>query len=109
MEKFISKYIGTRKNRLGHRKDLTIAFDIDHTLIDENDRPIYQNINLLLWYVDRGYRVCVWTGGGISWGETIVRKLGLEDIVEVIAKGSEKVDIAYDDENVKLGEMNIEV
>jgi hypothetical protein len=38
-----------------------------------------------------------------------VRKLGLEDIVEAIEKGSEEVDIAFDDEAVQLGKINIEV
>lgn len=109
MERFISKYIGTRDKRLGHRKGKIIAFDVDGTLIDENDRPIYQNIDLLLWYVDRGYLVIVWSGGGIDWANLIVRKLGLEDIVQVEHKGSMYVDIAYDDEAVEFGEVNIEV
>lgn len=113
MEKFISKYIGTKSTRLAYRRDLKIAFDCDLTLIDEHDRPIYENINLLLWFVDRGYSVIVWSGGGSdgegSYAHMHCRKLGIDELVRIIPKGSEKVDIAFDDEQVALGQVNVVV
>ena len=86
-----------------------IAFDCDLTLITHDDRPIYDNINVLRWVLAHNYDVIVWSGGGLSYAEMWVRRLGLEGLVRVIEKGSEEVDIAFDDEDVKLGKVNIKV
>jgi len=109
MEKFLIKYMFGREKRLGHRRDKKIAFDVDMTLIDEHDRPIYHNINLMLWFVDRGYDVIMWSGGGVSYAEMWARKLGFEDVVRIVEKGKEEVDIAFDDETAQLGKINVEV
>lgn len=109
MKKFLSDYIGDRKKRLGPRKSITVAFDVDMTLIDHEDKPIYQNIQLLLWFIDRGHDVIIWSGGGVDWAESCVRKLGLEGVVRVIFKGTEYVDIAFDDQAINLGKVNVEV
>lgn len=109
MERFLIKYAFRRAERLGHRRDKKVAFDVDMTLVDEQDRPIYQNISLVLWFVDRGYDVIIWSGGGVSYAEMWARKLGFEEIVRVVEKGSEKVDLAFDDEAADLGTITVEV
>ena len=109
MEKFLSKYIGKRLERLQFRRDLKVAFDVDLTLIDESDRPIYQNLAVLTWFIDRGFDVLVWSGGGVSYAEMWVRRLGFEDIVRVVEKGGEEVDIAFDDEAADLGTVTVMV
>ena len=83
-----------------------IAFDIDETLINMKNAPKYWVIDLLLWFKKVGWDVIVWSGGGVDYAETIVRRLGLEDIVRVIPKGAEKVDIAVDD--MADGEYNLD-
>lgn len=92
-----------------YKKNFTVAFDTDLTLIDHQDRPLYKNIAILLYFVDLGYKVYAWSGGGMDYCERHMRRLGLEEKVEVIAKGSILVDIAFDDEIVKLGKVNIVV
>ena len=101
--------IGGRDRRRQYRESLTIAFDVDGTLIDEDSRPIYRTVDLLRHFVEDGHDVIIWSGGGIEYAETFARKLGFEDLVRVVAKGSEPVDIAFDDEAVELGIINYEV
>ena len=83
-----------------------IAFDIDETLIDMNDAPKYWVIDLLLWFKKAGWDVIVWSGGGLDYAQRRVEKLGFKDLVRVIPKGSEKVDIAVDD--MADGEYNLD-
>ena len=85
---------------------IKVGFDIDGTLVDENDRPIWETINILLWFVNTNADVICWSGGGPSYTETWVRRLGLDDKVRVVPKGSERVDVAFDDQPVKLGTVN---
>ena len=101
--------IGGEDTRRGHRKRHTIAFDVDGTLIDADDRPLYRNVDLLRRFVDDGQDVIIWSGGGIDYAERFARKLGFEGLVRVIAKGSEEVDLAFDDEAINLGRINYEV
>ena len=85
---------------------LTVAFDIDSTLIDEHDRPIHDNLFLLLLFAKMGVDLIVWSGGGVSYAEHHARRLGIDDKVRVIPKGSEPVDVAFDDQPVQLGTVN---
>jgi len=82
-----------------------IAFDIDGTLIDMKNAPRYWVIDSLLWFKKIGWDVIVWSGGGVDYAKMVVRRLGLEDIIRVIPKGAEKVDIAVDD--MADGEYNL--
>ena len=87
---------------------MKISFDIDGTLIS-NDKPRYHVIDLMRWFIDEGHEVFVWSGGGTDYALHWVQKLGLDIAVKVITKGSVKVDIAVDDEEVTLGKVNIKV
>ena len=84
-----------------------IAFDIDETLIGMDNAPKYWVIDLLLWFKKIGWDVIIWSSGGVDYAETITRKLGFEGQVRVIAKGSEKVDIAVDDMADNLAKTDI--
>lgn len=87
---------------------MTVCFDVDGTLIKlQDDTPRYEIINLFLTFQRLGYTLYVWSGGGVDYAARWVEKLGLK--VEVIAKGSLKPDIAIDDEDVKLGTVNLKV
>lgn len=101
--------IGTTDSNRGHRTRLTIAFDVDSTLIDHEERPIYKNVMLLKRFVEDGMDVVIWSGGGVSYAERFSRKLGFEGLVRVVEKGSELVDLAFDDQLVNLGKVNYEV
>ncbi len=92
---------------------MKIAFDVDDTLIipsvvtGNRDVPNYETIAIFRWFHQLGYDMIIWSGSGMDWAETWRDKLGLD--ARVIVKGSEWVDIAFDDCDVKLGDKNIRV
>ena len=92
---------------------IKIAFDVDGTLIKQNrdglDIPHYKVIYLLrllreILDVDSIY---IWSGSGFDYAKRWKEKLDLPG--HVIVKGSIPVDIAFDDEEVNLGKVNIKV
>ena len=92
-----------------------VAFDVDGTLIWEEghldhipDSPKY-SIYYLLHTLQKckDVEIIVWSGGGTDYAERWCEKLGIT--ARVIPKGSELVDIAFDDMEVKLGKVNIQV
>lgn len=87
---------------------MIICFDVDGTLIRlKDDTPRYEIIQLVQSFKKLGYTVYVWSGGGVDYAERWVYKLGLD--VKVIGKGEIKPDLAFDDEDVKLGIVNLKV
>lgn len=90
----------------------TIAFDVDGTLIHQvggkEDTPRYDVISLLLFFVGNGHDVFIWSGGGLDYAQRWAEKLGLAEI-QVVEKGSFVPDIAFDDEAVTLGKVNVRV
>ncbi|MFA5396025.1 MAG: hypothetical protein WC346_08470 [Methanogenium sp.] len=93
---------------------MRVCFDIDDTLykirMDKRDQvPDYDLIQVLRWFCQNGDDVYVWSAGGIEYAKVFVQKLGLDDIVTVVEKGSFKPDIAFDDCETKLGRVDIKV
>lgn len=95
---------------------MTIAFDIDDTLwkirAEEgfmDQVPDYDLIQVLRWFVQNGDTIYFWSAGGTDYCQTIVTKLGLDDLGTVIEKGSIKVDIAFDDQETNLGTVDVRV
>ena len=85
---------------------MKVAFDIDDTLMkvrsaDGVPVPDYDLIQVLRWFAQNGDDVIVWSGGGVSYAEMIVRRLGIEHLVTVTAKGSLRADICFDDMNAE--------
>lgn len=88
---------------------MIVAFDCDGTLIDYEGKPRESIINLLKAFQAAGYcHVVVWSGGGIDYAKQIARNLNLTGVT-IHAKGSIKVDLAIDDQEVKLGLVNMAV
>lgn len=92
---------------------MTIAFDIDGTLVNLDDTPNEKVIALLRWFFENGDRVIVWSGGGEGYARQWANKFDLP-YYRALAKNKENarewdVDIAVDDEFVKLGKVNIKV
>lgn len=48
-------------------------------------RPNFKHIEQLKSHKMRGHTVVVWSQGGMLWAEEIVRKLGLEKLVDAVA------------------------
>lgn len=87
---------------------MKIAFDIDGTLLDYENNPNEEVIKLLKWFKNQGHYIIVWSGGGFDYAKRIVEKLDLP-VDEVTFKGNTVPDIAFDDQEVKLGEINIQI
>lgn len=105
-------------------KKITIAFDVDGTLIDENGETYWRQTELLrLLSRFKNIEIIVWSGGGKSYAESIVRKLNLEKYVKRCADKNHlgkdengkhifdpelKPDIAIDDiQDCILGDVNL--
>lgn len=98
---------------------INICFDVDDTLWKIRPKhhdqvPDYDLIQVLRWFHKNGDNVYVWSGGGVDYAKMIVRKLGLDDMVKVISKpplykNDPKIDLVFDDEEITLGKVNIEV
>lgn len=92
---------------------MKIAFDVDDTLIipsvvtGTRDVPNYKVINIFQWFQEQGNDMIIWSGSGMDWAATWAEKLGLR--ARIIVKGSEMVDIAFDDCDVELGKVNVKV
>lgn len=91
------------------RRPLSIAFDVDGTLLteDENENIISENVNKLKEFIRRNYLVIVWSHAGIEHAQQAVVKLRLKKAI-VVEKGSVAVDIAYDNNSAEHhGKVNI--
>lgn len=92
---------------------MKIAFDVDDTIIIPSvavngmNIPNYETIKIFEWFKAQGNEMIIWSGSGCDWAKTWAEKLGLE--ARIIRKGSEMVDIAFDDCDVELGVVNIKV
>ena len=67
--------------------DKVVFCDVDDTLIiweGRSYRPHKKHIDMLHKFHERGQPIVVWSAGGYEWAETIVKELGLSDIVEFI-------------------------
>lgn len=94
---------------------IKIAFDVDQTLITqgENGRnvPNYEVIATYKWFEKRGCVMIIWSGSGMDYAKTWAENLGLKPNV-VMAKpiGQNNIaDIAFDDQDVDLATVNINI
>ena len=76
-------------------KNTVVAFDVDMTLITEDYKPIYENIQLFHLFKKLGCHMVIWSGGGVDYAARWAEKLGLE--AEICVKASFKPDIVFDD------------
>lgn len=93
--------------RVGLRR---VAFDVDGCLLTVLDRPDWPMIDILRAFRAMNWEIYVWSGGGIDYGLNWARKLGITEFVTaVIAKGSIRVDVCFDDQEVDLADANVRV
>jgi phosphoserine phosphatase len=98
---------------------MRIAFDIDGTIWKVSDNrksqvPDYDLIQVLRWFYNNGDTVLVWSAGGTDYAQQIVDKLGLTEMVRVIAKAAADdtrpaIDLTFDDETITNGKVNVKV
>ena len=94
----------------------SVVFDVDGTLITFEDQPKYEVIQILINFHKLGYNIDVHSGGGKEYAEMWVRRLELVNYVKTIdckcridKNYIPKWDIAFDDEDVKYGKINLKV
>lgn len=89
-----------------------IAFDVDGTLIRETDfgsAPRYEIIEKLLWFNKLGYQTYVWSGSGMDYAKRWTEKLGITCAIVIPKDNQQGIDIAFDDQEVQLAKVNIQV
>jgi hypothetical protein len=89
---------------------MTIAFDVDGTLIDEKDMPRLDIIGILrslLPYCE----IVVWSGSGAAYAQIWGRRLFLPEGITYASKMDcyPQPDICFDDMNVALATVNVRV
>jgi phosphoserine phosphatase len=76
---------------------LIVAFDVDGTLIDIDNKPREEIIALYRAFQNLGFEMWVWSGGGVGYAEFHAQRLGLKPD-RVFAKDDKlKPHLAIDD------------
>ncbi len=92
---------------------MTIAFDVDGTLLDEHDKPREEIVAILKALSRAGHDIFVWSGGGVSYAEQRVRDLDLKKYSKIkgcIQKSAGSgIDMCFDDQEVNLARVNVRV
>ena len=100
------------------KSKLTIAFDIDDTLIIpaiatglDYDTPNYEVILIYRWFQYQGAKMIIWSGGGKDYAEMWARRLGLraDEIIAKTTERSKEIDLAFDDSDIELAKVNVKV
>jgi hydroxymethylpyrimidine pyrophosphatase-like HAD family hydrolase len=85
-----------------------VAFDVDGTLLREDDSPREEMVTLLMMLVPY-CRVVVWSGCGLDYAAMQGRRLKLPDGITYMTKTGGFADISIDDQDVNLATVNIMV
>ena len=90
---------------------VAVAFDVDGTLNKLDGTPNYPIIDLLRKYAIMGCDIYVWSGCGLDYAKQWIVKLGLDayGATAIIKRKNTNIDICYDDQEVKLAAVNIQV
>lgn len=105
-------------------KSITVAFDVDGTLIGESPNHVNERIRTLLVILSsfKNVRIVVWSGGGALYAKQVGAAIGIDAYVDQYASKNHigvvdgvhqfapniKPDIAIDDiQACELGELNL--
>lgn len=92
---------------------MMIAIDVDNTLLREEDGAVVVNHGIFLLMVAvkslELADIVVWSGGGQSYAEDVVRRFGLGNLVARCAAKSNRLmpDITIDDQDFQFGRVNL--
>ena len=89
---------------------MNICFDINECLIDREEKPIKSNIALLR-VLSKKHKIYAWSGKGWGYAESWTRLLGLSPYLSGVLNkyGTFRPDIAFDDQEIDLGKLNIQL
>jgi len=88
---------------------MNICFDVDECLVDKG-KPIDANVELLK-VLSKSHKVYMWSGNGFEHACEIAGDLGLLDIIDGVLNkyNTFKPDIAFDNQEIDLGKVNIKI
>jgi len=88
---------------------MLICFDVDGCLLKEG-KSIEANLCLLKILTEK-HKVFVWSGNGYEYAYHKVKILKLEKFIHGVLNkyGNFQPDIAFDDQEINLGKLNIKV
>ena len=89
-------------------KGLTVAFDIDNCLVDADYNPRDDVIDLFHIFEKLGCRMVIWSDDSVKYTEHWAKKLGLNAILAYKTYDI-RADITFDDQDISLGKVNIQV
>ncbi len=88
---------------------MNIAFDIDNTILDLNDKPKQWVISLIK-QLSKNHNVIIWSGCGLDYTLMRIRQLKLEEYVSAEWKSKNlTIDVCFDDQDVDLARLNIKL
>jgi FMN phosphatase YigB (HAD superfamily) len=90
---------------------MNILFDIQGTLV-AGGQPVEEMLRLLRDLSRAGHTVYVASSGGVPYAREWCERLGIADLVVVIAKGEAaalRPDVSFDDREVRYGWVNLQV
>lgn len=100
------------KPNITFARSTVIGCDVDGTLINFDNTPNYQMIDILRNLKSLGCQIVISSGGGKDYAKHWIDKLGLEEELEAVVvekKKNDKIDIFFDDEMVDIGRINIKI
>lgn len=88
---------------------MNICFDTDECLIDKGE-PIEANVELLKT-LSKSHKVYIWSGNGYEHAMDVVNTLKLSSYISgVLDKYATFIpDIAFDNQEITLGKLNIKL
>ena len=91
---------------------ITIAFDVDGTLLKSDDSA-NENTRTLLRILSEmpDTRIIVWSGGGSEYARMMAKRIHVDHWVDECATkdGFINPDITFDDMDAQLGKVNIRI
>lgn len=76
---------------------LIVAFDVDGTLLDHNNKPREKVLALYRAFEALGYEMWVWSGGGLGYAQSCAHRLGLSPDKVLVKDRKLKPHLAFDD------------
>lgn len=92
---------------------MTICFDVDGCLINKEGKLIEANYQLM-YKLAEIHKVYIWSGNGWKYAQEKIENISSLRINEIISGYLNKYggfipDVAFDDQEINLGKLNIKV
>lgn len=90
-----------------HNEKIIVAFDVDDTLIDHNNLPRYDIVQVFHFFKKCGCEMVIWSQCGEEYARKWAKFLGLD--ARIIPKSSIRPHLTFDDAETANGLVSIKV